>query len=288
MYLMLFSHMDFKYIDAHTHFFPKKLFKAIWKFFEMKDHKGNVRGWPIEYKLEIEGLVDFLKNKNVEAYTTYKKKKKKGIAKIINEWTIEFAKDHPNAIPFGCVWPEDKDKKKYVESLFADHNFQGIKIQPLVQNFYPYDPRMDEVYELILDYDKWLTIHAGTAPYRNKYVGYKSFKKFIKKYPTMNIIVAHMGAFEYQEFIGLLDKYDNLYLDSAMVFIPNNIFPERKIKRPAPEILLSYQDRILFGSDFPNIPYEYERSSLGFLEMDLPRNFYEDIFYNNAQRLFDL
>ncbi len=31
-----------------------------------------------------------------------------------------------------------------------------------------------------------------------------------------------------------------------MIFIPNNIFPERKTKQPSKEELLAYQDRILF------------------------------------------
>jgi predicted TIM-barrel fold metal-dependent hydrolase len=129
---------------------------------------------------------------------------------------------------------------------------------------------------------------VGTAPYRNDYVGYKHFLKFLEKYPDMIIIVAHMGAFEYKKFLSLLDKHENLYLDTTMIYIPGNIFPERKSKRPTPEDLLSYQDRILFGTDFPNIPYEYERSTKGLLEFELPRKFYEKIFYENARKLFEL
>ncbi|MCK4238466.1 MAG: amidohydrolase family protein, partial [Candidatus Lokiarchaeota archaeon] len=81
---------------------------------------------------------------------------------------------------------------------------------------------------------------------------------------------------------------ENMYLDTTMIYIRDNIFPERKIKRPKPEVLLSYQDRILFGSDFPNIPYSYENSLLGLLDLDLSRNFYKDIFYKNAKKLFNL
>ncbi|GAI80906.1 unnamed protein product, partial [marine sediment metagenome] len=64
--------------------------------------------------------------------------------------------------------------------------------------------------------------------------------------------------------------------------------PERVTKRPKPDVLLSYQDRILFGSDFPNIPYDYENSTKGLLEMGLPRSFYENIFFNNAKRIFKI
>lgn len=285
---MTYTHSDFRYIDMHTHFFPPKLFQAIWTFFERTDHEGNVQGWPIAYKLPNQELIEFLHSKQVDHFTTYNYAHKEGVAKVMNDWTYQFVQDLPHAIPFGTVWPGDEDRSEYVTQLFDEYGFEGIKVQPLVQDFYAHDERMHEVYDIIVDRAKWYTIHAGTAPYRNKYVGFKHFKKFIEHYPNMKVIVAHLGAFEYKKFLGLLDTYENLYLDTAMVFIPNNIFPERKIKRPDKEFLLSYEDRLLFGSDFPNIPYEYERSTRGFLEMDLPKRFYKKLFYENAKRLFNL
>ncbi len=285
---MTFSHFDFNYIDAHVHFFPPNVFKAIWDFFEKKDENGRIKGWMINYKLPTGDLLTLLENKNVKAFTTYNYAHKEGVVNYINEWTYDFAKKYVNAIPFGCVWPSDKDLREYVTKLFDEYEFKGIKVQPLVQNFYPFDERLDPVYKIILDRGKWFTIHAGTAPYRNEFVGFAHFLKFIKKYPDMKIIVAHLGAFEYQDFFSLLDKHENLYLDTAMVFIPNNVFPERRLKYVTSELLLSYQDRILFGSDFPNIPYEYERSTKGLLKLDLPREFYEKIFFKNAARIFDL
>jgi predicted TIM-barrel fold metal-dependent hydrolase len=73
-----------------------------------------------------------------------------------------------------------------------------------------------------------------------------------------------------------------------MIYIPENVFPERVVKRPNSEELISYQDRILFGTDFPNIPYEYTLSTKGLLGLDLPKRIYDNLFYNNAKKLFDL
>ena len=285
---MTYSHYDFKYIDVHSHFFPPEIFKAIWRTFEIKDKDGNARGWTVKYKLSTEDLVKFLESRNIEAFTTLNYAHKKGVANFINEWVVEFIKKYKNAIPFACVWPDDEGRVENIRSLFEDYNFRGIKIQPLVQNFYPNDERMYKVYDLILDRGKWISFHIGTAPQRNRYVGYKNFKKFLDKYPSAKVIVAHMGAFEYKKFLNLLDTHENIYLDTTMIYIPNNIFNERENTRPNHEELLSYQDRILYGSDFPNIPYEYERSTQGLLELDLSRDFYENIFYNNAKKLFNI
>lgn len=285
---MTFSHFDFKYIDLHCHFFPPQIFEAIWDFFERRDDKNRIQGWSIHYRLSTIELIQILGEKNVEFFTAYNYAHKKNVAEYINEWTFNLAQSNRQVIPFGCVWPEDDNRGEYIRKAFEDYNFYGLKIQPLVQNFFLNDERMNPIYKLLIDKGKWLAVHIGTAPYRNKFVGYKNFLKFLEKYANMNIIVAHMGAFEYQKFLNLLDKYENLYLDTAMIYIPNNIFPERSSKRPGSEKLLSYQDRILFGSDFPNIPYEYENSTKGLLELDLPRKFYESIFHNNAKKMFNI
>jgi len=279
---------DFKFIDAHCHFFPPKVFKSVWNFFERPDEEGIATQWPVKYKLDTEERIKFLEEHHVKAFTTYNYAHKAGMAEFLNEWTHDFAKRHQNAIPFGTVWPGDENRLEYLRKIFDEYDFMGIKIQLLVQNFYPDDERMKLVYDLIHDRGKWICFHAGTAPYRNKYVGYKNFKKFLDKYPDMNLIIAHMGGFEYKKFMGLLDTHENLYLDTTMIYIPNNIFSERKSKRPKEEDLITYQDRILYGSDFPNIPYDYQYSRAGLLEMDLPKNVHKKIFNNNAKRIFDI
>jgi predicted TIM-barrel fold metal-dependent hydrolase len=226
---MSYSHFDFQYIDSHCHFFPNKVFKAIWEFFEVVDDEGNMVGWPVKYKLSTQELVEFLKRQNVKAFTTYNYAHKVGVADNINEWTHNFCQTNKQAIPFGCVWPEDSDKQDYIRKILDDYNFLGIKIQPLVQDFYPDDKRLYEIYDLLVDRGKWICFHAGTAPYRTKHVGYKNFVKFIEKYPNIHVIVAHMGAFEYAKFLNLIDRYDNFYLDTTMIYILNNIFHPIKI-----------------------------------------------------------
>jgi predicted TIM-barrel fold metal-dependent hydrolase len=287
---MVYTHQDFEYIDSHVHFFPPNLFKAIWDFFETPAENGQSRGWSIKYKLEIEELVEFLKSEKVTAFTTYNYAHKKGIAENINEWTYHFCKNHPEAIAFGCVWPGDDNKLDYVRKIIDEYNFQGLKLQLLVQDFYPNDKRMLEIYKFILDGGKWINMHCGTAPYSNKFVGFKHFIKLIQKFPDLKIIVAHFGAYEHEKFFKLMDTHDNLFLDTAMVYVPSNLFTKwnRNMKYPDRELLISYQDRILYGSDFPNIPYNYEVSTKGLLDLDLERGILQKIFSENARKIFNV
>ncbi len=282
---MPYSHFDFKIIDAHVHFFPPRIFKAIWNSLELPNENGEVTGWPIQYKLETEELVNFLRAQNIVGFTAYNYAHKQGVAEYINDWTYNFAKTYQEVLPFGSVWPDDKNKLDYITKIIEEYNFIGIKIQPLVQKFYPDDPRMHEIYEFLVDRGCWICFHAGTAPYRNKYIGYDNFIKFMNRYPDAKVIVAHMGAYEYKKFMSLFNQFDNFYLDTTMIYIPDEHFRERKYNRPTKEDLLSYEDRILFGSDFPNLPYDYSISTKGLLDMNLPKTFYDKIFYENAKRL---
>ena len=79
---MSFNHFDFEYIDAHCHFFPPEIFKAIWKYFELKDEQGNLLGWPITYKEPIENLTTILKKKGVKFFTTLNYAHKAGVAEM--------------------------------------------------------------------------------------------------------------------------------------------------------------------------------------------------------------
>ncbi|MFW9973421.1 MAG: amidohydrolase family protein, partial [Candidatus Odinarchaeota archaeon] len=156
---MTSSPLDFEYIDCHTHFFPPQIFRAIWDFFERPNEELEIQGWPINYKLSPDELVRFLVSKNVKAFTTYNYAHKKDIADYINEWVNDFCKTYKQAIPFGCVWPGDKDRNEYIRKILDEYNFHGIKIQPLVQNFYLDDERMYEIYDLLIDRAKWLCVH---------------------------------------------------------------------------------------------------------------------------------
>ena len=75
-----------------------------------------------------------------------------------------------------------------------------------------------------------------------------------------------MGMPEYQEFLDLAERYDQVRLDTTMTFTDFaeelEPFPRQALPR-----LADLGDRILLGSDFPNIPYRYLHGLLGTLSL---------------------
>ena len=62
-----------------------------------------------------------------------------------------------------------------------------------------------------------------------------------------------MGLDEFDEYRRSIEKYDNLWLDTTMVL--GDYFPVD----PIPDLSEMRSDRIIFGTDFPNLPYAWDR-----------------------------
>jgi predicted TIM-barrel fold metal-dependent hydrolase len=95
-----------------------------------------------------------------------------------------------------------------------------------------------------------------------------------------------MGAFESEAFLALLDAHPNLYVDTTMALAPAaGRYVGADPSAIADAALIRYQDRILFGSDFPLLPYDYDEERRWAWERDLPDDVRRKIFHDNAARL---
>jgi hypothetical protein len=99
-------------------------------------------------------------------------------------------------------------------------------------------------------------IHCGSGPEPGPHAGPQPIWQLLQRYRTLRLIIAHMGMPEYTEFLDICEKFPNVCLDTTMVFTPftDELMPFPDEERPR---LHDLGDRILFGSDFPNIPYVY-------------------------------
>ena len=104
----------------------------------------------------------------------------------------------------------------------------------------------------------------------------------MRRFPGLTVIVAHAGADEFEAFFDLCGAYDGVYLDTALVF-SNLLGGPPPIGR-----VLEYQDRVLYGSDFPNIPHSLEDGVQAILNLRLGRALEEKLLSTNAARVLRL
>ena len=101
-------------------------------------------------------------------------------------------------------------------------------------------------------------------------------------YPKLRICVPHLGFDEITEYRNLIEKYDTLWLDTTMVL--TDYFPIKEIVE-----LKDYRlQRIMYGSDFPNIPYAWDRELKWLAESGLPLDDLEWILNKSACDFFNL
>jgi predicted TIM-barrel fold metal-dependent hydrolase len=138
------------------------------------------------------------------------------------------------------------------------------------------------LYERATERGALLLIHAGRRPEPTEHVGARAFARLMRRFPTLRVIVAHSGADEFEAFFDLCGLYEGVYLDTAMVF--NNF-----LGGPPPiQRVLEFQDRVLYGSDFPNIPYRIESAIQSILDLRLGRALEEKLLCTNAARLLGI
>lgn len=264
-----------KIIDSHVHLFPDNLFDAIWKQFSVK------YGWAVLHHLYHDKCIEYLRERDVRLIIFSNYAHKRGIAEGLNEWNTRVIDQFPGVYCFGAYHPDDENALKMAEDFLKHPKALGFKLQHLVQGFYPDDERLFPLYEMITNSGKRMLFHIGTAPFRSEFVGITHFKKVLKRYPELSATVAHMGAYEYEEFFELLAFYPQVYMDTAYTFLPD--IP--MCYDLGPEYLETYKDRILYGSDFPNVIFPREIEIENLLQLKLSQEFYTKVFWENGVSL---
>ena len=264
-------------IDVHTHLMPERLFKAVRAYF-------RAQYWHPRYDAPTEELVKTLVDAGVTRFVFMPYAHKAEMSRSLNHWVANVqATFAPHAIGFGTFHPDDDNLvPQLVEEAFGRLELQGAKLHPQVGRFSLDDPRLYPLYERAIDCGALLLIHAGRRPAATEHVGAHAFARLMRRFPKLRVIVAHAGADEFDAFFDLCGIYDDLYMDTAMVF-------NKYLGGPPPiQRVLEFQDRVVFGSDFPNIPYRWETAVETLLELRLGRALEEKLFYTNAARILKL
>ncbi|QSW97638.1 amidohydrolase family protein [Haloterrigena alkaliphila] len=265
-------------IDVHTHLFPERLAAAIQRSL------SNEAGWDFSTPTTPSEIEDVLRAAGITTYVALPYAHKPGVASEMNEWLINQTGSLNRLIPFATVHPDDEDVAPLVREAF-EKGARGLKIHCPVQECRPADSRLEPALELAVEYDRPITYHGGTAPMfeDSPYVGVDLFIDLVNSYPELKVCCAHMGAYEVEEFLDLARDNANVYLDTTMAmsasaeetmgFDPSMI---------ADETLVELSESIMYGTDFPNIPYPYRDERAELLARDLPRTAVRDIFYRTA------
>ncbi len=244
------AHIPPSIVDFHVHLFPDRMFDAVWKYFT-----DNYR-WDVIYRMYAQECLRHLRERGVDTVVFSNYAHRRGVAGPLNEWNARILDEHDGLYCFAAYHPDDDDALTIAEKALAHPKVLGFKLQLLVQRFHPHDERLYPLYEMVRERGKRILFHAGTGPAGNEFTGIAHFRKMMDDFPNLDATVAHMGALEYREFMESLDEYPGLYLDTAFAFYPEL----GKSFDLGASALETRADRVVYGSDFPNLifPREHE------------------------------
>ena len=269
-------------VDTHVHVFPEPVFKALWEWFEKN-------AWPIRYKGTTPELLEYLLKRGVDHIVALQYAHKPGIARELNNYMLNLCRKFSGRITgLATVFPGEADAANILEEAFAA-GLKGVKLHAHVQCFDMNSTDMDPIYEVCSQKGKPLVMHVGREPKSEAYMcdpyvlcRAEKLEQVLKSYPDLKICVPHLGMDEYVAYQCMTETYDNLWLDTSVAcadFLPT----EQVVRLDEMRV-----DRIMYGSDFPNIPYAWDREINQIKAAQLSSASMEKIFSENARNFFGI
>ncbi|MFI6419192.1 amidohydrolase family protein [Streptomyces sp. NPDC050842] len=269
-------------VDVHTHFMPQNVLDKVWAYF---DSAGPLTGleWPITYREEEDRRLAILRGFGAVAFTAMLYPHKPGMAAWLNAWAADFAARTPDCLHTATFFPEPGVDTYVREALGAGARVFKVHLQ--VGGFDPTDPLLDSAWGALADSGTPVVVHCGSGPTPGTFTGPEPMGRLLARHPRLRVIVAHMGMPEYGEFLAMAERYEGVCLDTTMAFTD---FSERLAPFPTAELgrLADLGDRILLGSDFPNIPYPYVHQLHALERLGLGDDWMRRVLYENGAALF--
>ena len=263
-------------IDCHVHLFPERLFKKIREWFEKVD-------WRIPYPYKTDEVLAQLRDFGVRECWAMPYAHKPGLAAELNAWMAGVQRQYSMVRGFFTAHPEDEDVGGLAARAVDELGLHGMKIHCEVQQVAVSDPRLDPAFDLLEERGLPCLLHSGDAPYpyTRPHLEAERVAERLAKNPRLKAIVAHLGAHSTRRYLELCETYPGLRLEVSFTNVPGYAEQSRiDFADLAPRA-----DRVLFGSDFPNLTFSYAEQVDNWLKLDWVRQNREAFFGGNARRL---
>ncbi|MGH8960109.1 MAG: amidohydrolase family protein [Jatrophihabitantaceae bacterium] len=271
-------------VDVHVHFMPDAVMNAVWRYFDSgPEHYGMA--WPVHYRTPVADRLASLDAFGVRAFPSLLYPHRAGMAESLNVWAREFASRTPRCVPTGTFFAEPSALRYVREALDAGTRIFKVHVQ--VGGFDPRDDLLMPVWGVLAEAGVPVVVHCGSGPLPGAHTGPGPFGEVLAAHPRLTAVIAHCGAPEYAEHLAFARRYPNVHLDTTMV---GTRFMNRISPVPTDVIaaLGDIGDRVVLGTDFPNIPYPYGEQLSALERFGLGENWLRAVCWTNGRRLLGL
>jgi uncharacterized protein len=269
-------------VDAHVHFLPDNLQQAVWRWFDRLTPP-----WPVTYRTTAAERLSFLAKVGVRHHTALAYAHRPGMLPFLNDHTLGLAAEVPAVIPTFTIYPEPGVAAETARCLAAGG--RCVKVHLQVGGFDAVDPQLDDAWAQLADAGTPIVLHAGAVADgsgNEEWCGPAPVRRLLARFPSLRLVIAHMGAPEQEAFVEIAEAHPGVWLDTAMMFT------DPPYLGPAPVHLIgrlgALGDRVVFGSDFPTIPHQLAAQVSGLASLGLGDDWLRGVLWHNGVRLFGL
>jgi predicted TIM-barrel fold metal-dependent hydrolase len=230
---------------------PDRVLRKVWAFFDRAGENYGME-WPVQYRGTEAERLETLASLGVTTFAPLVYAHKPGMARWLTEWVLEFAAHTPRAVPTATLFPEP-DVADYLGAAVAA-GARVVKVHVQVGRFDPRDPLLRPAWGLLAEAGVPAIVHCGNGPLPGAHTGLDVFGEVLAAHPRLPVVLAHAGLPEFGAALDLVHRHERVHLDTTMVGVP---FSLAFAPLPAdwPARLAAVADRVVLGTDFPNIPY---------------------------------
>ena len=215
-----------------------------------------------------------------------------GTPPVTNDYVHAMWKRHPERIiqAWGALEPAKKNVLPETERAIRQLGLIGFHFHPIMQHFAVDERRYYPMFELIDELGAAVMVDVGTtgmgagmpgghgAVIRHAHPA--SIDRLAADFPKLRIIMAHPGWPWVDETTAVALHKGNVYWEMsgwAPKYFPGNLKVDMRGR---------LQDKIMFGSDYPSMPYS--RILKEWQELGYPDAVMEKIMHKNAERILGL
>jgi uncharacterized protein len=177
-----------------------------------------------------------------------------------NDWIVDTAALSPHLTPLVAADPFILGGHEGASHL-ADQmakGAKGIKVHPVLQGFFPDDPRMHPMYDLCVEQHLTVLSHSGTTKGNPQWADPFAFAGVMQAHPRLHLLLAHLGGSSWHQVAEFADAFPTVSFDLCEIIAWTGAPGAPTADELGRLIRDIGADRVLFGTDFPW--YEVDRT----------------------------
>jgi predicted TIM-barrel fold metal-dependent hydrolase len=236
------------YYDCHTHLFPDTRMGGLMRWI----HRA-FDGFDVPIDITADQAIGDLRASGAVRWANLLFPIAPGEATGLHAYGAALADRVTEITPFGGVHVDDDDPLGVVQEAIEGFGMAGLKFHPMVQQFNPWDDRLDDALTYLEGRSAPIYIHTGYDEWYGHHFDRAGMEQMLTNHPDLPVVLPHIGFPDLEWGFGLADRFPNVWLD--LTNVPGSFawagHESDDLRQTLFDGVARHLDRVLMGTDYP-------------------------------------